>query len=250
MIAIVFNVLPEETVRISTQVAGIVSEVLVERGDVVAAGDVVARFDARVEEIALALAEARAANRARIAALEARVAFLEAQVARNERLVERNAVAETVAIESRLEAEIARHDLDEAKLQNELAGIEARQARALLEQKTLRAPIGGVVTERLMSPGEFRDPQSHVATIARLDTLIVEAFAPIDYFGRVAVGDVVTIAPEEPIGGAHPATVTIVDRVFDAATATFGLRMELPNPDLSVPGGLRCEVRFTSPTGG
>lgn len=231
----------------ATQVAGIVAEVLVERGDVVEAGDVVARLDGRIEEITLALAEARAASRARIAALTARIAFLDAQVARNERLMERNAVAETVVIQSRLEAEIARHDLDEAHLQSTLAGIEAQQARAVLEQKTLRAPISGIVTERLMSLGEFRDPQSHVATIARLDTLIVEAFAPISYFGRVAVGDVVTIVPEEPIGGAHEAVVTIADRVFDAATATFGLRMELPNADLALPGGLRCEVRFATP---
>lgn len=237
-------IVPEETVRLATQVAGIVAEVLVERGDTVRAGDVVARLDATVEEIALALAETRAQNRARLRSLDARVAFLEAQLARNEQLFARNAVAETVVNEARLELEVARQEREEADLAIALAAIEVEQARALLDQKTLRAPIDGVVTERLLSPGEFRDTQSHIATIARLDVLRVEAFAPIGYFARLAIGEEVTIRPEEPIGGSHPATITIIDRVFDAATATFGVRIALPNPGLVLPAGLRCEVLF------
>jgi hypothetical protein len=38
--------------------------------------------------------------------------------------------------------------------------------------------------------------------------------------------------------------VTVVDRVFDAASSTFGVRLELPNPDYSLPAGLRCRIRF------
>jgi membrane fusion protein, multidrug efflux system len=230
--------------RLSTPVAGIVAEVLVERGDNVRRGDVVARLDATIEEIAFTLAQAKAGNQTRIRSLEARVAFLEAQADRQAGLAERNVVAETVVTEARLEAEVARQELDEARLGLVLAGMEATQAEALLDQKTLRAPIDGVVTERLISPGEFRDTQSHFATLARLDVLRVEAFAPISYYEHLQIGQAVTIRPEDPIGGSHGATITVIDRVFDAATATFGLRMELPNPKLMLPAGLRCEVVF------
>lgn len=238
---------PEETVRLATPVAGIVAEVLVERGDMVAAGDVVVRLDGAVEEMALSLAVARAENLTRIRALEARVAFLAAQLDRVEQLAARQAVAGTAVEDAQLELDVALLDLDEARLARALAGIEAEQSRALLDQKTLRAPIAGVVSERLLSPGEFRDPQTHVITIARLDLLRVEAFAPIGYFAELSLGQAVTIRPEEPIGGAFPATITIIDRVFDAATATFGLAMRLENPDLALPAGLRCELDFTAP---
>jgi hypothetical protein len=40
------------------------------------------------------------------------------------------------------------------------------------------------------------------------------------------------------------ATVTLVDKVLDAASGTFRVRMRLPNRDGSVPAGLRCKVEF------
>jgi len=101
----------------------------------------------------------------------------------------------------------------------------------------------------LLSRGEYRDTQAHIATIARLDVLRVEAFAPLRYYDQLAVGMRVTIHPEDPVGGAWPATVTVIDRVFDAATATFGLRMALQNLDLALPAGLRCEVHFDGGAG-
>lgn len=235
---------PQEVVRLSTPVAGTVAAVLVERGDVVQEGDVIARLDSAVEAISLALATTRAGNRTRIQSLTARHEFLTAQAERMERLAASNAISTTVATEARLEAQVAREELAEAEIALELAGLERQQAQMLLEQKTLTTPINGVVVERLLAPGEFRDAQTHFMSIARLDVLRVEAFAPIAYYDRIAIGDTVTIHTEEPIGGAYPATVTIVDRVFDAATATFGLRMSLPNTDLALPAGLRCQVTF------
>ena len=40
----------------------------------------------------------------------------------------------------------------------------------------------------------------------------------------------------------------VVDRVMDAASGTFGVRLRLPNPDLALPAGIRCTVRFASGT--
>lgn len=240
---------PEETVRLSMPVAGIVAAVHVERGDTVAAGAVVAELDTTLERIALSMAEARAGNTAQIDALVARVAFLETMVERNRQLSERNAISVQDYTESALDLEVARQELIEARLARDLAGIEVMQARALLDQRVLRAPIDGVIVERLLSRGEYRDSRDHIATIARLDVLRIEAFAPLQYFDRLAVDTRVTIRPEAPVGGAWPATITVIDRVFDAATATFGLRMQLENPDLVLPAGLRCEVHFDGGSG-
>jgi hypothetical protein len=55
------------------------------------------------------------------------------------------------------------------------------------------------------------------------------------------------VHPEEPIGGSYRATVTVVDRVMDAASGTFGVRLALPNPELHLPAGLKCKIHFSRP---
>lgn len=234
----------EDMVELSMPVAGIIAEVLVGRGDTVSPGQVVARLDTRIEQIALRSARQRATNETTINARRVRQAFLADKARRTAALAQRNAVAQSVADEAAQEAEIAAQELAEAVLARELAAIELEQAEALLEQKILRSPVAGIVTQRLLSAGEYQAGETPIVSIAQVDHLRVEAFAPLDYFPELSVGQQVTIRPEPPIGGSYDATVTVIDRVFDAATATFGFRMVLPNPDLALPAGLRCEVVF------
>jgi len=52
------------------------------------------------------------------------------------------------------------------------------------------------------------------------------------------------VYPEDPVGGRYDATVDVVDRVFDAASGTIGVRLNLRNPDYALPAGLKCQVRF------
>jgi membrane fusion protein, multidrug efflux system len=52
------------------------------------------------------------------------------------------------------------------------------------------------------------------------------------------------VKPESPLTGEYSAKVMVVDRVMDAASGTFGVRMELPNPHLKLPAGLKCSVSF------
>src|SRR3546814_15801780 len=85
--------------------------------------------------------------------------------------------------------------------------------------------FNGIVTERAMSAGEYRGPStSHILTIAQINPLNVEVFAPIAQLGMVDVGDMVAIFPEDPVGGQYMARVKVIDRVFDAASGTFGMR--------------------------
>jgi multidrug efflux pump subunit AcrA (membrane-fusion protein) len=55
---------------------------------------------------------------------------------------------------------------------------------------------------------------------------------------------VLQVHPEEPIGGQLTAKVSLVERVIDASSGTFGLRLELPNPEGKIPAGLRCRLVF------
>jgi multidrug efflux pump subunit AcrA (membrane-fusion protein) len=71
---------------------------------------------------------------------------------------------------------------------------------------------------------------------------------PVALYGQIAEGDTATVEPEAPISGSYKAKVTVVDRLFDAASRTFGVRLVLPNPDLRLSAGMRCKVSFEAPT--
>jgi multidrug efflux pump subunit AcrA (membrane-fusion protein) len=72
----------------------------------------------------------------------------------------------------------------------------------------------------------------------------VEVIMPVRTLGSVKVGMQAQVKPEAPVGGVYKAKVTIVDKVVDAASGTFGVRLELPNPDYRLPPGLKCKVLF------
>jgi hypothetical protein len=72
----------------------------------------------------------------------------------------------------------------------------------------------------------------------------VEVIVPAQMFGKISPGMTATVVPELLAYGEQTATVTVVDKVIDAASSTFGVRLELPNPDQQIPSGLKCLVRF------
>ena len=83
--------------------------------------------------------------------------------------------------------------------------------------------------------------------LAQLDPLRVEVFVPISMLGRIRVGMQAEVMPEEPVKGTFKARVIVVDRVADAASGTFGVRLELPNPGYRLPAGLKCKVDLGVP---
>lgn len=132
----------------------------------------------------------------------------------------------------------------QAELSNRrLADLELQRTSAEVALRTIKSPINGVVVERFMHPGEF-PKQEKILKIAQIDPLRVEVYAPVALLGKISVGSAAHVKPESPVTGEYPAKVTVVDRVVDAASGTFGVRLELPNHDLKLPAGLKCTVRF------
>ena len=237
-------VAPSETLDLSTAEPGLIARVHVSRGDPVEAGQLVAELVSDAEATAVALARGRAADGTAIASAEGRVAMLEARLTRNERLGRSRVVSEATLEEVRTELLLARQELEAARIERESAALELRRAEEMLARRRILAPVSGVVTERRLGRGEHFEPSDHVVSIAVLDPLHVETFAPVALHGWVRAGDRAVVTPEAPIGGAHAATVAVVDRVLDAASGTFGVRLDLPNPDFAIPAGVNCTLRL------
>lgn len=132
----------------------------------------------------------------------------------------------------------------QAELNNRrLADLELQRTTAEVALRTIKSPVNGVVVERFMNPGEF-PKQEKILKIAQIDPLRVEVYVPVAMFGKITVGMMAYVKPEPPLTGEYAAKVTVVDRVMDAASGTFGVRLELPNHELKLPAGLKCSVRF------
>ena len=132
----------------------------------------------------------------------------------------------------------------QAELTNRrLADLELQRTSAEVALRTIKSPVNGVVVERFMHPGEF-PKQEKILKIAQIDPLRVEVYAPVAMLGKITVGSSAYVKPEAPVPGEYVAKVTVVDRVVDAASGTFGVRLELANHDLKLPAGLKCTVRF------
>jgi len=235
---------PQQTVKLASPAVGMIARLDVDRGDIVRQGKIIGKIEDGVEAATLALARARATNDAPVKSAEARAQFLRQKHERLKELHTRSVSPLASLQEAEAEVQVAEQQLKEAQLNKELARLEVAHAEEVLNQRALRSPIDGVVVERLLVPGEYRNDQSPVLTLAQIDPLRVEVFVPTAYFGQIRADSRAKVRPELPIGGVYTASVTVVDRVLDAASGTFGVRLALPNPRLALPGGIRCKVAF------
>jgi RND family efflux transporter MFP subunit len=238
-----------QTVKLASSALGMVAELAVDRGDVVRKGQVLGKLDDRVEAANLALARAKAVNNYEIIGHQARLEWLRTKFGRADELSATRIVSRNARDEAESDMRVEEQQLRLSELQRTVAGLEARQAEAMLAQRSFVSPINGVVVERLLSVGEYRNDQTAILTLAEIDPLRVEVFVPTVNYGQIAVGSVGHVVPEDPVGGEYTASVTVVDKVIDAASGTFGVRLELPNPDLALPAGLKCKIRFDAPAG-
>lgn len=234
---------PSQIVRVNSGVEGVIQNIYVDRGDDVQRGQVVAQLYTDVERAAAAAAQARASNPHTERAAASRAAYLATVSQRSDQVSQY--LARDVVDEARANAQSAAEERKAAAEDQRVARLEYVQAQRVIGQKTVRSPVNGIVTERRMAPGEYRGADAtHILTIAQVDPLNVEVFAPIAQLDAVQVGDEVSIFPEAPVGGKYRARIKVIDRVFDAASGTFGMRLELPNPGNKLPAGLRCRLEI------
>lgn len=238
---------PSADLNIGAEVDGVVAEILVERGDHLNAGDVIARLESELEEAQMEIAVARAESTAQVESATTAVDLSRQRAKRQRQLFEEKVVSWIVLEESETELRLAELQLIVAKENQRMAQLEVKRTRALLERRTIRSPISGVVVARFLGAGEivYRANRDQIVRIAQIDPLLIEIIAPLAVHGRLAVGDKVTVLPDSPVGGSYQAVVTVVDSVIDAASGTLGVRCELPNPEGSLPAGLRCRVVAT-----
>lgn len=238
---------PSLMLELGAAVPGRLQSTHYDRADFVAQGALLARLDSAIEEVTLELAQANAADGTAVSLSALTAEFGTRTETRNRRLrdVEGASIAEQSMDQIGTEAAIARLHLKREQQVQARAQLEVERARAQLAQREIRSPIDGSVVERLADEGEYVDGEP-VFRVARLDPLHVEVIVPIDYLDSLRAGSGASVTLDAPgyENRRLKAKVRRIDAVADAASATYGVRLTLPNPDLDIPSGVRCRVDF------
>ena len=209
---------PHLVTQVGSPVDGVIERVLVDRGDFVTSGQVVAKLRSGVEE-------------AEIAVKQAKVEAGRRKVERIDEMFKKQLISE--------------QEKDEIETEYRVNLAELKRETENVRLRTIVSPVNGVVMERYLVAGELiRADKSKIVKLAQIDPLNVEVVAPATMLGRVKRGVNAQVSLEPLVKGAYTARVVVVDPVVDAASGTFGIRLEMRNPGNRIPAGIRCKVTF------
>lgn len=213
------EIVPDQIVRVRAQTAGQIEEMLVATGDRVGTGDVVAR---------LAMDD----RMARLRQAEARLTGARGDHQAAQQLAERGHAPPLRVDATQAELEAARSQLEAIELE--------------IANTTMRAPITGIVNRLLAETGDYVPIAGEVVEIVDNDPLRAVVQVPQHAIARVATGNSahVTIVGHAPIAG----RIRFVAPIAEAATRTFRVEIELPNPEGALPSGTSAEVVIPTDT--
>ncbi len=235
---------PSRSVELGSHVMGVLKAVNVGRGDKVSEGQILFKIEDRVEVATVVLQRARAMDTASLRAKQADLALAMEREKRTRKLLGRGVSSRDEFDEIAAEVKVNRGEFQRLQYQLRLAGLELARDEAELSLRTVVSPLDGFVMQRLMSPGEVVEKGSSILHIVDLSPLYVEVFIPAVYYAQFALGQTGLVQPQEPVGSRYRARIIVIDRVFDATSNTFGVRLALDNPNELLPAGQRCTVAF------
>ncbi len=244
--------------KVSSEVSGVVREVIVELGDEVKPGSVLARLEPRELEIALRRAQSQLQQTEaqlgiygsgsseplpddQISAVRTASANRDdarAQAERATRLFQKGLLSQAdydtahtrlKVTEAALQAALETVQAMKATLHDRRAAVELAQKK--LNDAVIRAPIGGSVSERLVQPGEFIRENTPVVTIVqmnplKLKTAIQEKYAAMMHPGLSAQFMVESV-PDE----VFPGRLAYISPAVDQSTRTFSVEILVNNSD-------------------
>lgn len=203
-------------VDVTSQVAGIVTEVHVASGSEVEKGTVLVQLDIAVEKADLASAKAVLA--------EAEVAFQR----------QSNLAAKQVTSEA---------NVDTARSKRDTAQAAVNKIEAVIAQKTIRAPVSGRLGIRKVERGQYVTPGVTLVTVQQLDPIRADFPMPEQTIGKLRVGQQIEIAVDAYPAKVFKGTIESLDARVAQDTRTLLVRGNLPNPQRKLLPGMFANVR-------
>ncbi|AFK55318.1 HlyD family secretion protein [Tistrella mobilis] len=192
-----------EQIDIATKIAGRLADITVEEGDMVEAGQMVARLDDVQIRAQLAAAEAehrraiqaKAEAEAQLAYRRSELVYARAELSRGETLAARGHFTREGVDQRRMQVATAQAAeaaamaaVDQAAAAIDAAAAQVAQTRAILDDTVLTAPRAGRIQYRLAVPGEVLAAGGRIATLLDLTDVQMTIFLPARDAGRLATG--------------------------------------------------------------
>jgi RND family efflux transporter MFP subunit len=238
---------------VSAQITGTLTAVLIEEGDHVTRGQVLARLDDSGYKAQLEAAKAQADSaHAQVAQIQTQLTQGSHDAARLESLAARGLVSKQAAEQARTQVDSLRAQLNAQQQQAKAADAQAAVAQVNFDYCVVRAPFSGVVTTKDAQVGEILSPLSAgggftrtgVGTIVDMDSLEIDVDVNEAYIGRIKPD-----MPADAVLDAYPdwkipARVVAIVPTADRGKATIKVRVALEKKDARVVPDMGARVSF------
>jgi membrane fusion protein (multidrug efflux system) len=208
----------DEIVQVVSELSGVVKNIPFTEGTAVSKGALLAQLDARVYAAAAERAEAQREQAA-------------ANAARAKKLTEQGAIAQ--------------QQLDDARTAFKVAEANENEAKAQLDKCRIRAPFGGMVGRRRISPGAYVKNGDVITEIARVDEMKVSFAVPERYLGTLQRGVAVELTTPAYPDQRFMGKVSVVDPIVDPTSRTIQLVARIANPSHKLRPGMSGNVTVT-----
>jgi membrane fusion protein (multidrug efflux system) len=203
--------------RVIAKVAGEVREILVEEGDDVKSGQVLARLDG---------------DRLRLELMQS-----EANLRKAQRDYQRNVDLKDRSLISAGDFERIKYEMDALEATYNLAKLE-------LSYTNIRAPIDGVIAERFVKIGNTIEVNAVTFQVTSLEPLVAYLHVPEREFRRIAPGQTAVITADALQGSEFEAAIARISPVVDPATGTFKITVEVSDPTRHLRPGMFGRVNI------
>lgn len=245
-ILVVGNLIGAATVQVVPRVNGRLASVVVQLGDSVRRGQTVAKVeDLEIQE---QVRQAEAAFKVAQATIRQRDADLKLARTNKERseslytrqLLPQQTYDDTVA---RLEAAQAQNDLANAQFEQAKARLE--ELKITLQNTIIASPVDGFVSKRFSDTGAFVGPNSPVVAVVDIRNVRMVANLVEKDSKRVPAGTAAAVEVDAFPGEKFAGRVSRVAPVFDPATRTAEMEIEIPNGNYRLKPGMYARVQLT-----
>ena len=248
-IVVVGNLIGAATVQVVPKVNGRLDSIAVKLGDPVRRGQILAKVeDSEIrEQVRQAEASFQVAQ-ATIRQRDADLKLAKTNLDRSKSLFERQLLPQQAYDDTDARYQAALAQLDLARAQFEQAKARLDELKITLSNTRILSPVDGFVGKRFLDPGAFVGPNAPIVSVVDIRTVRMVANLVEKDVKRVPAGTSAAVEvdafPGEKFGG----RVSRVAPVFDPATRTAEMEIEVPNTGFQLKPGMYARVQLTVDT--
>ena len=232
---------PVRRVRLAAAEMGLIDELLVDVGDEVAVGEVLARLDTKAENAALAVAREAASGTGESEAARAALGLAE-ETLRRLRHLDAAAVRRSELERAVMQWRLAAARVRAAEEQTAVRQRELRRAQIAVKRRDVISPIAGVITEVHHRAGEYLSPSEPVVvTVMDIESVVARFAVAPTIADRLKPGQTLNVHVVG-VGIIPSAPVRRIAPTVDAASGTVEVEVLLENPERRIRPGHRCTL--------